>query len=435
MQFQYTAINNENKKLSGFINAPSEDNARNQLNDLGLAVLSILTVADKDTGEKSGEKLKFEALDKNGKKIIGTIPEMDSKKAYKRLKEEYGFQVLALYAANATEEEKNAARNEIESIGSTYELEAAEKEVPDILTDKEKETRTKLLEEVGFVLTKVNEVLEKFGNIMKPEEKKHIEQIEDKLLRLKNSNNLNFIKQTSEELLKAIQSKEIYLEQSMFVQEREMIKLETQKLLLEIHKLDTNPNLNLFNEEIHIGKGKLSFLEKLQRRKQSPEKEEIRNEIRDVNGQIFDYIRIFFKTGKSLRPEVKSKIRELRFRKKELKAKLKSNQKEEALKQQHDRHSETDNDLVVITGWLLAFYLAYYFINYYLAFKTTFLSSRYDFETNIYLSPILTYLILTVFLLHAALQTKRFFMKDNGAFNYISYTLIIVVVLLVNVNF
>lgn len=435
MQFQYTALNNENKKLSGFINAMTEDNARSQLNDLGLAVLSILTVEGKDTGEKSGEKLKFEALDKNGKKVIGTIPETDSKKAYKRLKEEYGFQVLALYATNAVEDEKNGARNEIENIRAAYELEAAEKEAPDILTDKEKETRTKLLEEVGFVLTKVNEVLEKFGDIIKPEEKKHIEQIEDKLLRLKNSNNLNFIKQTSEELLKSIQSKEIYLEQSMFVQERERIKLETQKLLLEIHKLDTNPNLNLFNEELHIGKGKLSFLERLQRRKQSPEIQEIRNEIRNVNGQIFDYIRIFFKTSKTLRPEVKSKITELRFRKKELKAKLKSSLKEESLKHRGQHQSETDGDLIVITGWLLAFYLAYYFINYYLAFKTTFLSRGYDFETNIYLSPILTYLILTVFLLHAALQTKRFFMKDSTAFNYISYTLIFLVVLLVNVNF
>lgn len=433
MQFQYTAINNENKKLSGFINAPSEDNARNQLNDLGLAVLNIQMTSG-ETTQKQTDKLKFEALDKNGKKIIGTIPETDLKKAYKRLKEEYGFQVLALYDVNATEEEKKMATEKIEAIKSSYELEAAEKEVPDILTDKEKTVRAKLLEEVGFVIAKVNDVLAKFGDSMRPEERKRIEQIEDKLLRLQNSNNLNFIKQTSEELLKSIQSKEIYLEQDRFVQERERIKLETQKLLLEIHKLDTSPNVNLFNEEINISQGKLSFLKKFGK-KESPEIKTLKEEIKILNGQIFDYVRILFKTSKNLRPEVKAKINDLMFQKKELKTKLKSMRKEEKLKQNESHHSETDNDMIVVTGWLLTFYLIYYFVNYYLSFKSTFLSSRFDFETNIYLSPIFTYLILTVFLLHIAMQTKKIFMKDNHAFNYISYSLIIVTVLMVNINF
>lgn len=434
MQFQYTALNNENKKLSGFINAPTEDNARNQLNDLGLAVLSILTVEGKDTGEKSGEKLKFEALDKNGKKIIGTIPETDKGKAFKRLREEYGFQVLALYAMNAGEEEKAMAKTDIENIKSNYELIAAEEEVPDILTDKEKGVRSKLLEEVGFVIDKINEIFKKFGDNMRPEEKKRIEQIEDKLLRLKNSNNLNFIKQTSEELLKAVQSKEIYLEQDRFVQERERVKLETQKLLLEIHKLNTSPNVGIFNEDIDISHGKLSFIGKF-RKKESQEVQEIKNEIKNLNGQIFDYLRIWIKAAKKLKPEIKSKMSELGFQKKELKAKLKSMLKEEKLKRGHDSHGKMDDDLILVTSWLLAFYLTYYFISYYLSFKSTFLNSRLDFETNIYLSPILTYLILTVFLLHVALQTKKFFMKDSGIYNYVSYPLIIIAVLLVNINF
>ena len=71
MQFKYTAVNNENKKLNGFINAPNEENARSQLNDLGLAVLSIEVTQDiQETPEENAQKLKFEAFDKNGKKII-----------------------------------------------------------------------------------------------------------------------------------------------------------------------------------------------------------------------------------------------------------------------------------------------------------------------------------------------------------------------------
>ena len=433
--YQYTAINNENKKLSGFINAPTEDNARNQLNDLGLAVLSIQVAPDSQANERTkNDKLKFEALDKNGKKIIGTIPETDLKTAYKRLKQEYSFQVLALYKMDATEEEKIQARSDIEEIKSNYELVAAESEVKDILTDKEKKIRVKLLEEVGFVIAKVSEVLQKFGDSIKPEERKHIEQIEDKLQRLKNSNNLNFIKQTSEELLNVIQSKEIYLEQDRFVQERERIKLETQKLLIEIHKLNTNPDMNLFNEDIDVSHGKLSFLNKLQK-KQSPQIKEIKDDIKNLNGQIFDYIRIWLKANKTLKPEVKEKIRELRFQKKDLLAKLKSLIKEEKLKHGNERSGEIESDLITVTGWLLAFYLAYYFINYYLTFKSTFLNERFDFETNIFLSPVLTYLILTVFLSHVSLQTKRFFMEENHSFNYISFPLIIATVIIVNINF
>ncbi|MDP4008442.1 MAG: hypothetical protein Q8P68_04600 [Candidatus Peregrinibacteria bacterium] len=433
--FKYTAINNENKKLSGFINAISEENARIQLNDLGLAVLSIQIVDEtQDTKEENDKKLKFEALDKSGKKIIGTIPETDLKSAYKRLIEEYSFQVLALYKMDATEEEKQQARINIEDISASYDVIKAEKDAPDILTDKEKDVRSKLLKEVEFVIIKVNEVLQKFGDSIKPEEKKHIEQIEDKLLRLKNSNNLNFIKQTSEELLKSIQEKEIYLQQDGFVQERDRIKLDTQKLLLEIHKLDTNPNIGLFNEDINISEGKLSFFKKFLK-KESVEVEKIKNEMKLVNGQILDYIRIWLKAPKTLKSEVKTEIRELRFKKKDLKTQLKSVLKSENLEKHHDHHSELDSDLIIITGWLLTFYIAYYFINYYLTFKSIFLNEKFYWQTNIFLSPVFTYLILTVFLLHISLQTKRFFMKENKMFNYISYSLIILVILFVNINF
>ena len=434
MQFQYTAVNNENKKLNGFINAVSEENARSQLNDLGLAVLSIqVTENVEETSEENAKKLKFEALDKNGKKVIGTIPEKDLSKAYRRLVEEYSFQVLALYELNATEEEKEAARIEISTLQTTYDLIKAEGEVPDILTDKEKEIKIKLLKEVQFVIAKVNEILEKFGDDIKSEERKNIEKIEDRLSRLKNSNNLNFIKQTCEELLQSVQSKEIYLHQDEFVQERERIKLETQKLLLEVHKLDTNPNVSIFNDDQKIKNSKFNIFKK--KESFSPKVRELQSQIKIINGQILDYIRIWLKASKELKPEVKSKIRELRFQRKGLKIQLKGSLKEEKLSKRKGHVSTLDNYLIMITGWLLGFYLFYYFVNYYLSFKSTFLNENFYWQTNIFSSPVFTYLILTVFLLHISLQTKHIFMKNNKSFNYITYPAIFIIIVLVNINF
>lgn len=431
MQFQYNAINNENKKLSGFINASSEEDARNQLNDLGLAVLSMEEVAEKDTA-KEQDKLKFEALDKNGKKIIGTIPEKDRSKAFRRLTEEYNFQVLALYPLDATEEEKETSRAEVEKVRGQYEVGKAEEEVDTILTDEEKNIKEKLLKEADFVIQKVDEILAGHSEEIKPAEVKNIEAMKDKLLRLKSSNNLNFIKQTCEELLKKVQNKEIYIHQDRFVQERERIKLETQKLLMEVHKLDTDPDIDLFAENSKVGKVK----EKLFKKKEEPEAiKQVKTEIKEVNGQIFDYRRIWLTASKTMKPEVKAKIRELKGQKMELKAKLKALMKEKKLQERATKPPTLEADLITVTGWLLTFYLAYYFINYYLTFKTSFLNENFNFQSNIFSSPVFTYLILGVFLLHITLQTRRFFIPHGKIFNIISYPTLVIVLILININF
>ena len=71
--------------------------------------------------------------------------------------------------------------------------------------------------------------------------------------------------------------------------------------------------------------------------------------------------------------EIKAKIKELQFEKKELKAELKRIFKEEKLEKKKQNVSTLNSDLIALTGWLLGFYLFYYFINYYLSFKSSFL--------------------------------------------------------------
>ena len=107
-QFQYTAVNSDAKKLNGVIGAESENDARKQLNTLGISVLSIKTIKDKAKVSVHSEKTvnlkkyEFEAYDKTGRKIVGTIPASSRYKAFKRLMEEYEFEVSFVVHLNAT---------------------------------------------------------------------------------------------------------------------------------------------------------------------------------------------------------------------------------------------------------------------------------------------------------------------------------------------
>ena len=434
MQFECSALNNENKKLTGFINAANEDAARLELNNLGLSLLGISTAPEKKNSDE--KKLKFEALDRNGKKIIGTIPEIDYKKAFGRLTEEYGFQILALYPISASEEEKERSKTLIAQLKTEYEIEKSNTEAPDVLTPEEKKNKGVLLTELEFVLKKVDQVLEKFGDNIKPEERTHMGQIRDKLLRLKNSNNLNFIKQTCEELLETIQNKEIYLNQDKFVQERERIKLETQKLLMEVHRIDTNPAHSVIEQDNMIRTHKFSLFKK---GILDPHVADLEEKRTALGKEWFDYVRIWFKSDRTIKPEVAQKCRLLWEERKAVGtqlAMLRHTKKQERKTAQVS--GEVDADLAMLTGWLLCAYLLYYFISYYLTFKTHILSEQINpAGTNIYASPVLSYFIISVFLLHIIVQTKRFFVPiaHSAIFNSIAYPLFFICIILININF
>src|SRR3989338_5299487 len=174
MQFKYTATNNQGKTLSGIINAGNETLARTQLNNLGFSILELKAITDdvispKPKSEKL-EKFEFEALDKNGKKIAGTIPAKDPVLAYKRLFEEYhftiqqlhpfhpnsAFQTLSLQEIQAQYAQQNgtiaAGINYIQSIQPVV-------ETPEFLNQK-----AALVQEVEETLQRIKLLIAKFEN-------------------------------------------------------------------------------------------------------------------------------------------------------------------------------------------------------------------------------------------------------------------------------
>ena len=111
--YHYIALNKQQKELAGVIEAPDESAARVKLKELELSVVSLSTVDGTQTPEGSSKKVfEFEALDKNTKKVVGTIVGEEPLAVYTRLFDEYELNVLALVEASATPEQKAKAHAE-----------------------------------------------------------------------------------------------------------------------------------------------------------------------------------------------------------------------------------------------------------------------------------------------------------------------------------
>jgi len=117
MKFFYTALTTDNKKITGVLDTPDRESAQGELHKMGVAILSVNEISEEEyvkfQAEQEQEKVQkgirtfmFQATDTFGKDIEGSIDAMDDFAAYKRLREEYQFKVANLYVATATEEEK-----------------------------------------------------------------------------------------------------------------------------------------------------------------------------------------------------------------------------------------------------------------------------------------------------------------------------------------
>ena len=241
MPFSYTATNAEGKKLTGIINATSRDDAKQQLNLLGLSILEIKTIESAPsanqapTGTPELQKLQFEATDKNGKQIKGTIPAKAPLLAYKRLVEEYHFTVQTLgplpadssldEIKNQYEVERHETKTEKLGIGKPL------SEDPAFLMEKEL-----LLKQIEEILQKVRAMLAQYETKISPEKRAEIEGTIDKLLRIKSSNNLDYIRHTCTELLKKVQDDEIFLTSVEHDQERSSVVIYSERMMLELQK-------------------------------------------------------------------------------------------------------------------------------------------------------------------------------------------------------
>lgn len=430
--FRYTVANQEGKKLSGTVEAPDQNTARSELNNLGFSILTLEETQEQPKVDSNLAKFVFEALDKNSKPIHGTVPAENQDEAYKKLQEQYNVNVTALWAEGATEEEIQQAR----AAGSAKMREQIPSAVPENTQtfsnpEEEKKVReTKM--RINEILQSVPVILQKFEQQIDPQQKSEIDKKINKLLRIKNSTNMDYILATAEELLLFIQSIDQNLQKNGLEDQRLELKMRTKELLDQLHSTQRSKTLSEdVIEKIDTIQKKQSSqvlnstLEKIKGFFQTPEEiQVIKNQIKTYNHQIWEFILLYFKEPTpDYRAKVKTGIKTVWAARKKAKDSLKTvmHQRTERAKATKFKTEIGDSileELNSLSGWLLFFYTAYYIIALYLYNKDFGLPVVPE-GFDIYNSHIFKYLLVILFLIHASTATKINIFRKSIAANII----------------
>lgn len=427
--FKYTVANQEGKKLSGTVEAPDEKTARTELNNLGFSILILQETNEIPHIDETIPKFIFEAIDKNSKLVSGTIPAKDDEEAFKKLTSEYSLTVTAIWPQNATEQQIIIARQKWSQKLQT--------EFQNIQEDIEK-TKNKTLEQekeeafvkakIETILVEVNKLLAAFDKEFDLDQKAEINKQINKLLRIKNSTNLKYILQTAEELLLFIENQQKSLKEKGYHEKRLELTMQTKNLLNHLHRQskpgsiseDIVEKIESYEFQHRDNQKVVSWLERIKNFFQTPpEIIAIKEQIKIYNKQLFDSIKLYFKEPtKEYKAKVKNTIQTIwQARKKaknSLRAAIKLRRDRQRTQMGEPRHYILSfvEELNSFTGWLLAFYIIYYFIGIYLSTKD-FGLEKIPKALLIYESQFFKYALGILFLLHIVTALKTNFFRKN----------------------
>ncbi len=459
-KYKYLVINQENIQLEGTIGAQDEQSARQELNQLGFSVLSMSEIHQEENvvSESQLPVFEFAATDKNGRHVVGTIQSADRYSAYKRLISEYAFQVEYVIDDNLDEATKQARRLEgafdLQDMYAEENMLLQKQETGEEKDLKEFAQKQEILKsQINFVMNKVKEMLDLYEKDMKPETKAKIRHYIDKLLRIRTSTNLDYIRKTAEDLLNFLQQEELFLNEQAHVNDRTRMLIEAKSMTMELKRNKTN-NAGITYamrkwRQDHIYKnpspsttekilnGVLSIF--IGKTVENEEITEIRRQIATNNDQIWQYLRLYME---SKSPEFKSITKEglkkMLARRKKLKAELKTAKKSALTAAGGSAEDSTMRKFAVelheFSGWILVFYLIYYFVSIYLSSKNFGLTDIPDYF-YVYKSSFLKYFLAIIFLLHSSLSVKMVFFKNNEVASYIISPVFILSTLLIIFNF
>jgi hypothetical protein len=225
VKFSYIALNHEHKKLTGVVSGEDEKEAREKLHNLRLSIIVLTRTSDDasetgiqtETGEEGILTFIFEALDTKGKNVKGTIDAESRKTAFYRLLSEYNFEILSLCDTKVPLEERGEkGKQGLEELAFEIEAEFGAVQydpLDDFLFDTKTErsdeflnARNELIENVEEIVERAKQVLEEFEEEINADEYRTIKMKIESLMRLRLSNNLKYIQDLANELLTFIDS-------------------------------------------------------------------------------------------------------------------------------------------------------------------------------------------------------------------------------------
>lgn len=443
-QYVYTVINKENRELTGTINAPDEQTARQELNTLGFSIISLTpqtTTPTPTSNENSEEvsdktvKFDFAATDKNQKKIVGTIQGDKIFNVYKRLIFEYQFEVQSLYPSDLSQAEKEKAQ--IKGIDALKDQLLEEQMATELLQKKQQldekefqDKQAKLKVQVDFVLQKVGELLNTYQEEIDPSRKAKIKYFVEKILRIKNSTNLDYIKQTCEEMLTYIQKEEIFLNQEQRLKEKTLLSIDAKSMMMQLNRINHPGGRDLFDylrtwRQEHITDNPApTVIEKslnslisllIGSIKESPEILQAREKLKATNAQLMEFLHLYFQApDPNFKKETKETLIRLWHQRKVDKADLariiQQRKKDQLTNLDHTKLEILEQEIFSLAGYVLTFYIIYYFVTIYLNSKQ--IDFIPDTKLNlIFQTSIIKYFFTTLFFFVCLLGIKIEFFK------------------------
>lgn len=448
--FKYTIANKDGKKLSGSVEAPDENTARLELENLGFSILLLQETKESPQSDSTLSKFAFEAIDKNSRLVSGTIPSKTKEEAIAKLQTEYELNISAIWPEGSTKEQIEAARKEgqqrlqtqLQTTTPTTPTQAKNPEGETKVVSLEQEKKNQFIKEkIELTLKAVNELIKKFDQDLAPDKKVEINKKIDKLLRIKNSTNVDYILESANELLKFLEEQEKSLKETVHQEKRFEFQVQTQKMLQTLNQQEHQKNFSedltekiqawqkahLENpEKASLGARIInSILVKIQKFFTTPpEIAAIKMQISSYNKQLWEFAKLYFKEPT---PEYKAKVKNTlktiwQARKRAIenlqivKQQLKGT--EIAEKSEEKVFFTLIEEMNAFTGWLLGFYVIYYIVSLYLNTKDFGLSSI-PTSFHVYETHLFKYILVITFLLHSISALKVNFFRNSAAANII----------------
>lgn len=217
MKFSYTALNRDNQKLTGVLDAEDINIAKDELHKMDLSIISINEISEEEFAEKikteSAERVKtgiqtftFEALDPSGKLINGTIDAPDDYSAYKRLLIEYKFKVNALYPPGANEAEITASKTKIAGFDARIEEEGIDLTPASIKGEEfeDEKINMEIVKEIDKFIKSTKKILKEHKNKFSNPFLQEIDKTLNELERIRTSNNINHISEICNQIYELI---------------------------------------------------------------------------------------------------------------------------------------------------------------------------------------------------------------------------------------
>jgi len=451
--FKYTVANKEGKKLSGTVEAPDENIARTELNNLGFSILLLQETKEAPKVNPNLTKFVFEALDKNQKIIKGTIPAKTEEEARQKLKTQYKVKIKTIWRENASEAEIYEAKQRAHIINNKPQIQenTVEKDTNHIDKSQQKENFTRV--KIEETLKQAKEILAKFEEYIEESQKKEINEKISKLLRIRNSKNIEYIITNAKELAKLIESQDSQLKKTATEEIKFKLKREAQNLYDNISTNEKQKSLTegivkkiqkWEEDKIHTNKtdnALFTIVEGIKHAIETPKEiEEEQAIISNYNKDLFKLIKLYFtEPTAEYKNRVKENIKKIWQLRKQAKNRLKETK--EKIKEEKELNTADSNlsiafleEFNTLTGWLLTIYMTYYILAMYINTKDFGLTEIPKLFT-LYNNQIFTYLIIIIFLLHSAISIKRNLFEESFLASIIISTAFILSSSIVILNF